>query len=187
MSDRRLGPDDEQIASPGVPLTLESIYAAHFDFVYRLARRLGGPDVDAEDVAQDVFVVVSRKLDTYDRQSKLTTWLYGITLNVARSARRRRLWGRLFERHDNDHEPAAPSTPDRVEVAQAHQILMRVLEKMSSKKREAFVLFELEGLSCEEIADLVGTKPQTVWSRLHYARKELSDRLAAMEKRGGRS
>jgi len=159
-------------------LCLEDVYRDHFDFVYRLAARLGGPGVDAEDAAQEVFTVVGRRLDTFNNSSAITTWLYGITLNVVRSIRRNARTRKLLA--IQDHKRAVPlQSVDRAEVLDAHRIAYEILGTMSPKKAEAFILAEFEDLSCDEIAALVGTKAQTVWSRLHYARKEFAERLAA--------
>jgi RNA polymerase sigma-70 factor (ECF subfamily) len=173
-------------SSPAPSLSLEDVYREHFDFVFRMASRLGGPSVDAEDAAQEVFLIVARKLDTYDGSSLVSTWLYGITLNVVRALRRRFRLRRLFER-DGDVEVDVPiQSVDRAEVREAHRIAYSILDKLAPKKREAFILAEFEGLTCEEIALMTGTREQTVWSRLHYARKEFAERLEKRQKKGER-
>jgi RNA polymerase sigma-70 factor, ECF subfamily len=174
--------DRETSRPPAEPLALEDVYRDHFDFVYRQAARLGGPGIDAEDAAQEVFLVVGRKLGTFDATSLITTWLYGITLNVVRSMRRRARIRRLFElgqEEEGRSEVPVVRSLDRAEVLDAHRIAYEILDKLAPKKREAFILAEFEGLSCEEIAAMSGTKTETVWSRLHYARKEFAERLAA--------
>jgi RNA polymerase sigma-70 factor (ECF subfamily) len=164
-------------------LDFESLYRDHFDFVYRSAARIGGPTIDPEDVAQEVFLVVQRRLDSFDRSSQLTTWLYGITLRVARTMRIR-TWRRHVR--DSQYQPEAPPVePDRAEVREAHAIAYEILDAMAAKKRDVFILFEFEELTCDEIAVVVGTKVETVWSRLHYARKEFSERLSRRAKRLG--
>jgi RNA polymerase sigma-70 factor (ECF subfamily) len=170
--------DRERPRSEPVQLTLEDVYRDHFDFVFRQAARLGGPGIDAEDAAQEVFMVVARKLDTFDASSLITTWLYGITLNVVRSQRRRARVRRLFEIGEDKSDLPVRSV-DRAEVLDAHRIAYEILDKLAPKKREVFILAEFEGLSCDEIAQLVGSKTETVWSRLHYARKEFQERLEA--------
>jgi RNA polymerase sigma-70 factor (ECF subfamily) len=174
--------DREQPRSQPTPLALEDVYRDHFDFVFRQAARLGGPGIDAEDAAQEVFMVVARKLDTFDSTSLVTTWLYGITLNVVRSLRRRARIRRLFELGEQKSEVPVRSL-DRAEVLDAHRIAYAILDKLAPKKRETFILAEFEGLSCEEIATLTGTRTETVWSRLHYARKEFAERLEARTKK----
>ena len=173
-------------SQPAVSLTLEDVYRDHFDFVFRQAARLGGPGIDAEDAAQEVFMVVARKLETFDASSLITTWLYGITLNIVRSQRRRARIRRLFELGEEKSEVPVRSL-DRAEVLDAHRIAYAILDKLAPKKREAFILAEFEGLSCEEIAQLSGSKTETVWSRLHYARKEFAERLAARTRKGSPS
>lgn len=182
----RIMPADRERARPApAPLTLEDVYRDHFDFVYRQAARMGGPGIDAEDAAQEVFMVVARKLDTFDATSLVTTWLYGITLNVVRSLRRRARIRRLFELGQSGEKSEVPvRSIDRAEVLDAHRIAYEILDKLAPKKREAFILAEFEGLSCEEIAQLCGTRTETVWSRLHYARKEFAERLAARQRKG---
>lgn len=160
-------------------LVFEDVYRAHFQFVFTRAARLGGLEVDAEEAAQDVFMVVARKLDSFDGTSQVTTWLYGITLNVVRSLRRRARIRRLWERSELVATSVAVQSIDRAEVREAHRIAYSILDKMSSKKRDVFILAEFEDLTCEEIAGIVGTKAETVWSRLHYARAEFARRLAA--------
>ncbi len=167
----------QQLKAEPQVLIFEDVYRQHFDFVYRKAARLGGPSVDAEDAAQEVFMIVSRKLDTFDGTSLVTTWLHGITLNVVRSMRRRSLLRRLWERDAAETQEVAIQSVDRAEIREAHKIAYSILDKLAPKKREVFILAEFEGLSCEEIAQLVGTKTETVWSRLHYAREEFSRRL----------
>jgi RNA polymerase sigma-70 factor (ECF subfamily) len=176
-------PAEREHPRPTPPsLTLEAVYREHFDFVFRMAARLGGPTIDAEDASQEVFLIVARKLDTFDGTSLVTTWLYGITLNVVRSLRRRARLRRLFERDDVPKADVPIQSVDRAEVMEAHRIAYGILDKLAPKKREVFILAEFEGLSCEEIARIVGTKTETVWSRLHYARQEFAKRLAARRK-----
>src|SRR6478752_3339932 len=145
-------------------LVLDAVYREHFDFVFRMASRLGGPAIDAEDAAQEVFLVVARKLDTFDGTSLVSTWLYGITLNIVRSMRRRYRLRSLFER-DEEKADVPIESVDRAEVREAHRIAYAILEK---------------------IAPMTGTRTETVWSRLHYARKEFTDRLAKRQ-RGGQT
>jgi RNA polymerase sigma-70 factor (ECF subfamily) len=172
-------PRSHAAPAPPAPLTLEQVYQAHFDFVYRVAARLGGPHVDAEDAAQDVFLVVSRRLDSFDGSSRMTTWLYGITLNVTRAMRRRSRLRRWFEGDSAQAIDTPLVSVDRAEVMEAHRIAYQILDKMPPKKREVFILAEFEDLTCDEIAQIVGAKTETVWSRLHYARSEFSRRLSA--------
>jgi RNA polymerase sigma-70 factor (ECF subfamily) len=183
MARLTLTPRDACVGATARP-TLAEIYRDHFDFVYRVARRLGGARLDPEDIAQEVFLVVARRFDSFDdRTAQITTWLYGIALNVVRAMWRRRQ--REWQHRADESEAAdlAAATRDVVEVKQAWRLVSDVLERMAPKKREVFVLAELEGLPCAEIGVIVGAKEETVWSRLHYARQEFSEILARRIKR----
>jgi len=168
-------------AAPKTPLVFETVYRQHFEFVYRSAARLGGPGFDAEDAAQEVFMVVGRQLDRFDHRCAVTTWLYGITINVARNQRRKLRLRRWFEWSVKAPDVPALRSVDRAEVLDAQRIAYEILDKMNTKKREVFILAELEELSCDEIARIVGSKTETIWSRLHYARSEFAERLARHE------
>src|SRR5262245_22541086 len=90
----------------------KELYDAHFEFVYRVARRLGTPESEAEDVAHDVFVVVYKKLDRFEG-GRLTTWLYRITANVVSDRHRRRRVRRAFESFRVWIGGEAPDSPER--------------------------------------------------------------------------
>lgn len=164
------------------------LYDRQFDYVFRIARRLGTPDEEAEDVAQEVFEVMLARLDQF-RFGRLTTWTFRITSNVVSEHHRRRRVRRAFEKL-GVVAPArsAPPTPERLaESKSASVAVQRILERMSPKKREVFVLFELEGLSGAEVADQVGCPEGTVWTRLHHARKDfvrLGRKLGSIDPEG---
>lgn len=154
-----------------------ALFREYYPFVHRVARRLGIPDDELDDVVQRTFLVVFRKLSAF-QDGAFTTWLYRIVANVAsehhrRRRRRRGLLARVLRRT----EPAESGgrTPE-TELAdrQARSAVDAILAEMSDKKRAVFVLYELEDLSGEQIAEIVGCKVETVWSRLHYARRDFA-------------
>lgn len=164
-----------------VALQTATVYDAYAPFVWRSLQRMGVPESDLEDALQEVFIVVHRKLDQYDAErAKLSTWLFGITLNVARKHRSR---GRLTLGADVDATPSERPTQE-VELQRRQQAerLNLVLGKMRPEHSATFVLFELEGLSCQEIADLTGVPVGTVYSRLHKAREQFKDLVEKSEK-----
>jgi RNA polymerase sigma-70 factor (ECF subfamily) len=157
----------------GDRLAWRELYERHFTFVLRSARRLGTPPAEAEDVTQEVFAVAFRKLGRFE-SGKLSTWLYRICANVVSDQHRRRrvrqAFAHLFSRTDADER-----TPEgELEQSQAQAQVGKILASMSPKKREVFVLFEIEGLSGDAIAERVGCPVETVWTRLHHARKEFA-------------
>jgi RNA polymerase sigma-70 factor (ECF subfamily) len=168
------------IATPSAPspaLTLESLYRDHFDFVLRSARRLGGPRVSAEDVAQEVFIVVHRRLGTFVARANVTTWLYGITFNVVRTKCRRLRLEAVYRADASEGLRVALDERDPIEINEAWCLVDEILESMSPRKRQVFLLGELDQLPCAEVARVVGAKEATVWSRLHYARRHFADRV----------
>ena len=166
-----------------------ALYAAHFDFVHRTARNLGTPPAELDDVAHDVFAIAFRKLDRF-QEGQLTTWLYRICANVVTDHHRRRrvrsaLMAVFGPAADPEFEVArGPSPEAQLQQAQAQAQVAKILERMRPKKREVFVLFEIEGLSGEQIAARVGCPVDTVWTRLFHARKEFAQigrRIGVME------
>ncbi|MCA9556566.1 MAG: sigma-70 family RNA polymerase sigma factor [Myxococcales bacterium] len=181
------GSDDGALAArcrAGDAAAWKELYDAHFDFVFRVARRLGTPEAEAEDVAHDVFVVAHRKLDAF-QEGKMSTWLYRITAHVVSDRHRRRrvresldvvktwLWG------------AEVPTPEALASRRSDGAAVeRILARMSPKKREVLALFELEGLSGEQIAERVGCPVGTVWTRLHHGRQDflrIARKMGCME------
>ena len=168
---------DETLADGGDPeaRSLEELYRAHAATVARWAAHLGGPRVDGEDVVHEVFLIVSKGLSGFRGDAKITTWLYGITERVVRGARRRdslRRWLDLVRRGDVEQSLSPPRlTPvEELEQRQSRDRVYVVLDRLAEKYRRVLVLFELEELSGEEIADLTGVKLATVWVHLHRAR-----------------
>ena len=161
----------------------KSLHDAHFGFVWKVARGLGTPPEELEDVVQETFFVAFRKLDRFE-QGQLRTWLYRIAANVVSSRHRRRRVRKALQAvfMIGAPEPVVDRTPqDDAEASEAQGHVSEILERMAPKKREVFALFELEGLSGDEIARRVGCPVDTVWTRLHHARKEF-ERIA--RKRG---
>jgi RNA polymerase sigma-70 factor (ECF subfamily) len=163
--------------APTIP-TFEEIYARRFHDVLRWIRALGGLNTDLEDLAQEVFLVVQRRLIDFDGRN-LGAWLYKIAKNQVSDHRRRAWVRRLFldsksgaDVADNQvHIQSIPNPHEVLEQREIRKFLAQVLNKMSVAQRSAFVLFEIEGYSGEEVAELEGIPLNTVWTRLHHARK----------------
>jgi RNA polymerase sigma-70 factor (ECF subfamily) len=165
-------PVSDGAARPG----FDEVYAAWFHEVCRWLHAMGCREADLEDLAQELFLVVRRKLDRFDGRN-LPGWLYAIALRVA-SGHRRRAWvRRVFFRDSSTEIAPAPSPADLLERKEGQLLLDGVLGAMSARRRTAFVLFEIEGYSGEEIARLEGVPEATVRTRLFHARKEFRERL----------
>lgn len=166
------------------PRTLEEVYARHSGFVWRTVRRMGIPDREVEDVMHEVFLVVHRRLADFDGRVAITTWLYHVTRGVVSNHRRSR---RREERRLKlvDPKPAAAPDPEaQTRRGQAAAFVRAFLEELDPEKREVFELAELEGLPMPEVAQLVGIKLNTAYSRLRAARQRFQravTRLRASE------
>ncbi len=153
-------------------------YREHADFVWRSLQHLGVRDADLEDLLQEVFIVVHRKLRGFDGRSRVTTWLFGICLRVA-ARHRRRAFFRWESQPAEMPERAETTTPeDHATDQQRRRVLERALSRLSLEQRAVFVLFELEGRPCHEIAELVAVPVGTVYSRLHQARQSIAKALS---------
>src|SRR5688572_29880476 len=131
-------------------LVFESVYAEHFRGVWRTLRRLGVSDAQLDDAAQDVFLVVHRKLGEFDGGS-LRGWLYAITVRVASDYRRGAVQRRTAPLSEAVVD-RAPTPADVSELNESIRLLHALLGELDQGKREVFVLGELEQLSAPEIA-----------------------------------
>jgi RNA polymerase sigma-70 factor, ECF subfamily len=161
-------------------VTFEEAYERHFADVWRAARSLGVAEAEVEDVVQDVFEVVLRRLSTFEGRSSLRTWLYGVLLRVVQNRRRTRR--RRPEEADMHEvrlpEPRSPETPlDAMASHEASALLERLLATLTPERREVFVMVELEELSVPEIAALLNENINTLYTRLRLARADFERAL----------
>ena len=154
--------------------SFREVYDEHFRFVWRSLRRLGVRESDIADTVQEVFVVVHRKLAEFKGQSKMTTWLFAISMRIARDHRRSAVVRREVATEGSvlsEHTDPGANTAGETERREKHALLERILDEMPEEQRVVFVLFELEEMSGIEIAELVGCPIGTVHSRLRLARE----------------
>ena len=158
-----------------------AVYDTWVADVARWIRALGGAIADRDDVLQEVFAVVHRRLPDFDGQN-LPGWLYRITAHQVRDFRRK-VWVRhIFGRSVPLVESMPASVPNplmSIEAREKRQQLEQLLAKMSVPLRTAFVLFEIEGYTAEEIARMQKTSLNTVRARILRGRKKLTTLLKA--------
>ncbi|MEM9460714.1 MAG: RNA polymerase sigma factor [Myxococcota bacterium] len=159
-------------------LTLAGLYRAHAGFVWRVVRRMGVPEAAAEDVVQEVFLVVRRRLPDYQGRGAPTSWLYAIARGVAANYRRGE--ARAQRRLRVVSEPAPAASPEEV-VGRADAVgqVRRFLATLEPDQREVFVLADIEGLSGPEIARALGINLNVGYSRLRLARRKFQRFLAS--------
>jgi RNA polymerase sigma-70 factor, ECF subfamily len=176
----------ESMTVPSTPLTLEAIYDNHIDFVWRTLARLGVAHDRMDDAAQDVFVVVHRKLSEFEHRSSVKTWLFRIVQRVAhdhRRARRRKdrgLGREMAEDPEELSDEASGGPLQHVEQADAIRLLERLVSELDRDKREVFMLSELEQMTAPEISETLGIPVAKVYCRLRTAREQFEAALARM-------
>lgn len=167
----------------------ESVYEQNFKFVWRAARRLGIDPGDTDDVVQEVFVVAHRKLPEFEGRSQVKTWLLKILVRVVRHyfrTQQRKPGHRPSSAQgelDILRDPRTRGPSEAAERREAVRVLDRLLSRMDSEKREVFVLAEIEQLSSVEIAEVLGTNINTIYSRLRAARQEFERAVTRFQTR----
>ena len=152
----------------------QEIYRAHFAYVWRTLARLGVRECELEDAAQEVFVVVYRRQDSFDASRPIKPWLAGIAHRVAIAERRR---ARHRREQLTDSPPAHaeqstfPSPHQGVEAKQRRDRIRAALDTLDMDRRVVFVMSEMEEIPCTEIAEVLGIPTGTVYSRLRVARE----------------
>lgn len=165
--------------------SLRTIFDEHARYVIRTLRHLGVGESDVEDVAQEVFVTVHRKLAEFEGRSKLRTWLYAICLRVA-SDHRRRAYVVRERATDNPPIDTGERTGNEPDASfESRAFVQELLEGLDEDKRTVLVLYEIEGLNMREIAEVVGCPLQTAYSRLHAARDLLQAAWLRSRKESG--
>jgi RNA polymerase sigma-70 factor (ECF subfamily) len=161
----------------GDPRAFTELFRAHRKLVYGVLYKLMPKDPELEDVVQSAFLEVFRSLHSFEGRSKLSSWIARVALHVGYHHLRRK------KSRPSDYrtvpysmvlpDETAQSDPSRApERAEALDRVQSILSTLSPKKREVFILNDLQGLGQEEVAEVVGTSVATVRTRLFYARKE---------------
>lgn len=162
---------------------LRDLFQEHARYVWRCLRHLGVAEPDLEDVCQEVFLTAHRKLADFEGRSTPKTWLYGICLRTASDYRRR-----AYNRRERaTSEPAAllelRGSQEHDAPGESRHLVQSLLSQLDPDKRDVLVLYEIEGFTMKEIAEMLGCPVQTAYSRLYAARELL---LALVQGPGSR-
>jgi RNA polymerase sigma-70 factor (ECF subfamily) len=176
--------------APSSPPTPEKLFEEYAPRVYHLARRLLGNAADAEDVTQDVFLQVVRKLPTFRGEAAFSTWLYRVTVNAALAYRRKQALREAHAlpealedfREDGNHRALVRrwmTTPNHLALErEGHELIEEAIAKLPESYRDVYVLADVEHLPNAEIAEMLGLNVPGVKSRLHRARLLMRKALA---------
>lgn len=185
-----LGFEESRNAALGPPSSAK-IFEEYAPRVYHLARRLLGNAADAEDVTQNVFLQLVRKLSTFRGEAAFSTWLYRVTVNAALSFRRKRASHQMvslpeplddFGAEGHHRAPVHPWTrgPEQETLDnETHQLIEAAIAELPENYRDVYVLADVEELPSDEIAGMLGISVSAVKSRLHRARLLMRKSLAA--------
>ena len=143
----------------------------HYGLIYRVAARMLGDGVEAEDLAQDVCVGLVTRLASYGGQSRFTTWLYRVVVNAARDAMRRNATRRRNEQEFAEQDGLGDR---QIGIGGEDSVwLQQVLGQLSEELRTTVILVLAEGLRHGEAGKILGVSEATVSWRLHQVRKQL--------------
>ena len=168
-------PDDDALAAPR---DFDRVYTDNHDFVWRNVQRLGIATEAVDDAVQEVFLVVARKLDTFEGRSSIRTWLFAITVRVVKHIQRGRTRHERFRQRLSDVAETHPQMHRHDTRSDAARTLHRLLATLDEPKRHVFILSELEGLTGPEIADALDLTLPAVYARLRAAKIHLEKAAA---------
>ncbi|MGH7802578.1 MAG: RNA polymerase sigma factor [Thermodesulfobacteriota bacterium] len=192
----RLSGEDERLliqrVKAGDQKAFEAIFNHYVSRVYRQAYKLVGNEADAEDVVQEVFLLVYRKAKLFLGKSEFSTWLYRLTANAALTKLRQRKKGNEVSldeympkfRKDGHHlvRPVVDWTQDVdkfVAIKEYSQIIKDAIEKLSPTDKAVVMMSDMEEMSNPEISETLGITVQAVKARLHRARLFLRGRVTS--------
>jgi RNA polymerase sigma-70 factor (ECF subfamily) len=158
---------------------LAAVYRAHFAYAWHAARRLGVHPADLEDVVQEVFVVVGRKLGDFDATRPLKPWLFGILYRVALDWRRRAFRTREVPTEELRDADPSDGPERRAEQAQQRALVARALDALEFDRRAVLVMHEFQELGVPDIAAILGIPVNTAYSRLRLARRDFAEAVKA--------
>ncbi len=175
MATEATAPDDVLIrCKQGDKSAFREVFARYRQDVARLIFRMVGPGADLEDLIQDVFVQVFRSIGDFRGESRFSTWLHRLTVNVVLMHRRAaRVRPALFEELSPELEGAAVLPDEDAIRRERLRMFYDVLNRLTEKKRTVFVLHEIEGIELTEIAKIIDAPLLTVRTRLFYARRDI--------------
>jgi RNA polymerase sigma-70 factor (ECF subfamily) len=174
----------QEFAPVSAALDFDAVYTEHVCFVWRVLRGMGVPAAQVEDAVQDVFVVVHRRLAAFDQRYSIRTWMFAIAYRVASEHRRK-----ARRTHDQVSlesrlvEDLGPDPAQAAERSEALRVCLALLDQLDEDKRAVFLLAEVEGLTAPEIAEVMGQRLNTVYTRLRRARLQLNQTFAKWQKR----
>jgi len=188
-SDKENEAETIQRATEGDPAAFECLYRSHCKRAYAVCLRMVGDTTEAEDLTQEAFLLLFRKIHTFRGESAFSTWLHRLVVNtVLMHLRKRSLPVVSME---TDPAPDGEATPSSVEIAASDLLLEgsidrinlgRCVAQLPAGSRAIFVLHDIQGYQHREIAEMLGRSEGVSKSQLHKARKRLRELLHEIQR-----
>jgi RNA polymerase sigma-70 factor (ECF subfamily) len=179
-------PREEVVAHkvPAVP-SFRSVFEQHHGYVCSVIRRAGVPERDIEDVAHDAFVVIHRKLGSFDPELPLRPWLFGVAFRVA-VAHRRRVANRApvasVVAAEREVADSSPNVEEHLAREDRRRLVQRALDALDEDKKAVFVMHELDGIPIPDAAQALEIPLNTAYSRLRTARELFTAAIRRLQK-----
>ncbi len=170
----------QSVESATLATAFTAVYEQSFDYVWHSLRRLGVAERDLEDVTQEVFVIVHRKLDQYDASLPLKPWLFGIAVRTAANFRRLSRHGKEVSQDRSEIDGQEPDQDKALQSRQIRELLIAALQKVVLERRALIILHDIDGCSMPEISTSMNIPLNTAYSRLRLGREELAQALGAL-------
>jgi RNA polymerase sigma-70 factor (ECF subfamily) len=170
----------ERLRRQEIGADIEALVYTHYDAIYRLALSILADVDEAEDAVQETFIAADRALDQYRGQSSLKTWLFAIAINQCRhmlhKRKRRQIMSDAWQTARSLlPRPALPE--ETMARTETEDLLRQTVSELKEKHRLPIILRYAHGLTAPEIAEILQISEGTVHSRLHYARRELRQKM----------
>lgn len=176
---------EERAERPRGKLRLRDVYEAHAGYVWNSLRRLGVREADLEDVVQELFLAVHKRLGDYDPSRPIRPWLFAFAFRSAagyrsRAAHRREIVDDRVEIVDD-----RPTVDEQLDVERRRSLVTAALDAVELDRRAVFVMHEIDGCPIPEIAEALGIPVSTAYSRLRLAREEFAKAVHRLKLRRG--
>jgi RNA polymerase sigma-70 factor (ECF subfamily) len=168
-----------------VEASFKRIYAQELRYVWNCLRRLGVDERDLEDKVHDVFVVFFRRFQDYDDTRPVRPWLGGIATRVASDHHRMAYKKREVLKDQMETKGFDLGPEAAMGRSDARRLVMQALDTLDFKHRSVFVLHDIEGHSMPEIADMLSSPLNTLYSRLRFAREKFTTSVRRLGLKGG--
>jgi RNA polymerase sigma-70 factor, ECF subfamily len=170
---------DLDLLRAGDAATIDAFYREYAPRVLGWTIRLGGPDLDPEDAAHEVFETALKRLSGFRGDSKLSTWLFAVTRRSLANQRRKAALRRMVGLGQIAEPADTLRTDEEVARLRRRRAVQHALERLNKNQREVLVLCDMEGHTAPEAALMLGVPAGTVYSRIHHARKAFAKAVTA--------